>query len=194
MSVFIEQDNQVLIDPELKLIPEFKKIIERDKDRFKKQARAELHFVYLMCDHKSPYVKNTSESERIAKLAKELRFDNGWTPDADLVFAMERYRRLQRTATTDTLESIREGLMTSNKVINILRGQIDEAIKDVDSLAQNPALIEALVDNLDRLIKLGVAVPKIVDTIASMEEKVKKEQSNQTVKLKGGGTKGNYEE
>lgn len=194
MELFVEQDGKILLSPELKQFPEYRKIIERDKDRFKRTANQEFLYLYFMYSFKSPYVHNVDEESRPKKVAQDLKLDKNFKPDADLIYASVRYREHQRTASTETLQTVMEGLFTSNKVIGFLRSQINEAMKDPVSLAQNPAGVVVIVEQLQQLLKLSVDVPKMITTIETLENKVKKEQANTTVKLKGGGDKGSYEE
>ena len=194
MELFKEEDGKVVLDLSIKQIPEFKRLIERDKDRFKKQAQMDLLYVYFTCDYKSPYVKNTPESERKSRVKKELRIPSGWEPDADIIFAQERYKNLQRTATVDTLASVREALLTSNKLLNVLRKQIDEGLSDEAALAQNPAMIVQLTESLNAILVLGQKIPTTVKTIAELETKVKEEQASTKVRQKGGGESGAYEQ
>ena len=190
----MDDEQKVQISPEMRQIPEYRKLIERDKDRNKRLAMQELAFVWFTCNHKSPYVLNTAENERTAKVAKDLRLDVSWKPDADVVYAQARYNLQQKTVSTDTLVSVKEGLFTSNKLITVLRGQIDEALKDVKALASNPQALALAVEQLEHVLKLSIAVPKMIDTITTLEDKIKKEQSNNKVRMKGGGEKGSYED
>ena len=48
MKLFKEENFQVVIETEAKLIPEFKKIIVNDKDRKKRTAHKYLSFIYFM--------------------------------------------------------------------------------------------------------------------------------------------------
>jgi len=50
-----------------------------------------------------------------------------------------------------------------------------------------------VVKSVTQLIDLSEKLPKAIDTISDLEEKVKKEQSNES-RIKGGGTKGIFEE
>jgi hypothetical protein len=192
--MFEELEGRVMVSFELKTIPEFRRIIERDKDRNKRLSTQEFSYIYFMCDYRSPYVKNTPEAERGAKLKKELQLPNSWKEDAELVYAMQRYKLMQKTVSTDTLETVREGLFTANNVINILRGQLDEALKDKDAIRNNPQSVTLMVQQVNDILKLADAVPKTINTIKMLEDKIKAEQLNTSVKLKGGGEKGTYEE
>jgi hypothetical protein len=84
--------------------------------------------------------------------------------------------------------------LSSAKVIDALRIRIDETLADAtDQDAEDPVDIGSVVKSVTQLIDLSEKLPKAIDTISDLEEKVKKEQSNES-RIKGGGTKGIFEE
>ncbi len=199
MSLFTEEEGKVKVSTELKLIPEFRRLIERDKDRFKKQALIDFTFIYFMWDYKSPYMLTTSEKDREAKICKEILQDNGYAPrgDADLIAAVAKYQQLQHTITMKSVNSTREGLFTSTRLIDILRNRLDEVIEreTITPGTLQPQDIEAAVKNLEQLLALGTKLPTTIDVLEKLQDKVKKEQSGkETSKVRGGGEKGDYEE
>ena len=91
MRLFKEDNFNIVIDPEAKIIPEFKKIITSDKDRKKRNAHRELSYIYFMCDYRSPYSIYPKE-ERKQRLIKDLQFNED-TPVTKLVqMGMDKYR------------------------------------------------------------------------------------------------------
>ena len=71
MRLFREEGFKVVVDPELKLVPEFKSILTRDRSVEKKQAMRELSYIYFVYDHKSPYYIYPLE-ERLLRVSKDL--------------------------------------------------------------------------------------------------------------------------
>ena len=69
MRLFKEDNFQVVINPEAKLIPEFKKIITNDKDRKKRNAHKHLAYIYFICDYRSPirYIPKEKENKDFSK-------------------------------------------------------------------------------------------------------------------------------
>ena len=131
MKLFKEDNFQVVINPEAKLIPEFKKIITNDKDRKKRNAYKHLSYIYFMCDYRSPYTIYPEE-ERKQRLIKDLHIDET-CPITNLVESgMDKYNQLQRTPTITNLKAIKEGLLTSAKVIDALNEQISISLELVD--------------------------------------------------------------
>ena len=193
MQLFREENFQVIIDPELKVIPQFKRIITRDRDRKKRAAFKELAYIYFAYDYKSPYFIYP-ETERKTRVRKDLELEPGWMEDSEMKDAIAKYISFLDSPAIKSLISIREGLLSSAKVIDALRIRIDETLADAtDQDAEDPVDIGSVVKSVTQLIDLSEKLPKAIDTISDLEEKVKKEQSNES-RIKGGGTKGIFEE
>ena len=193
MRLFREENFQVIVDPELRTIPQFKRIITRDRDRKKRAAFKELAYIYFVYDYKSPYFIYP-EAERRIRVRKDLELEPGWMEDKEIKEAVAAYISFLDTPAIKSLIAIREGLLSSAKVIDALRMRIDETLADAtDQDAEDPVDIGSVVKSVTQLIELSEKLPKAIDTISDLEEKVKKEQSNES-RIKGGGTKGIFEE
>ena len=193
MQLFREENFQVIIDPELKVIPQFKRIITRDRDRKKRAAFKELAYIYFAYDYKSPYFIYP-ETERKMRVRKDLELEPGWMEDSEMKDAIAKYISFLDSPAIKSLIAIREGLLSSAKVIDALRIRIDETLADAtDQDAEDPVDIGSVVKSVTQLIDLSEKLPRAIDTISDLEEKVKKEQSNES-RIKGGGTKGIFEE
>jgi len=188
MKLFREENFQVVIETEARIIPEFKKIIVNDKDRKKRTAFKYLSFIYFMCDYRSPY-SIYPEAERKRRLLEDLKIDTAITDDVKR--GMDKYNNLQRTPTISALKAIKEGLLTSSKVINALNEQIQIALDTVDGDEDKD--VGSIMRDVKRLLEVSEQLPKAIDTINSLEEKVKKEEANES-KIRGGGTKGLFED
>ncbi len=192
MQLFKEEEYRVIVDPEIKIIKEFKVIWTRDKDRNERNAFNEFAYIYHMNDYKSPY-SIYSEKEREGRILKELGFEASFKPDKDLVSACKKYVKLQQTPTIKSLTAIKEGLLSSAQVINSLRIRIDQALEQDEQDDDEAPDITSIVRSVTQLLDLSEKIPKAIDTITSLEGKVKSEQSNDT-RIKGGGTKGMFED
>ena len=95
---------------------------------------------------------------------------------------------LSKTPTIKSLQSIREGLLTSSRLIDSLRERIDSALTDPDLEDIDP-----VVRSVTRMLEIAEKLPKAIENITTLEEKVKKEESNDT-RIKGGGKKGMFED
>jgi hypothetical protein len=79
-------------------------------------------------------------------------------------------------------------LLTSSRLIDTLRERIESALADPDLED-----IEPVVRSVTRMLEISEKLPKAIENITSLEEKVKKEESNDT-RIKGGGKKGMFED
>lgn len=182
MGLFKYEDNKVVVDIELRLIPEFRALIAYDKDRFKKQALKEFAYIYFMNDYKSPYI-NFSEEDRHKKLIKELELGNDWVVHKTLQSAIDKYIELQETPTVKTLKVTREGLLTASKVISKLKQVIDRSLEDINDDEND---MTDILNNVEKLLKISSELPKTVNTLQQLEKKVKEEQVGDS-KIRGGG-------
>jgi hypothetical protein len=191
MRLFKEENFQVIVEPELRLISEFKRIITRDRDRKKRGAFKELSYIYFVYDYKSPYFIYP-ETERKIRVRKDLELEPGWMEDSEMKDAIKKYISFLDTPAIKSLIAIREGLLSSANVIDALRIRIDQALAETGD-EEEPTDIGSIVKSVTQLIELSEKLPKAIDTISDLEEKVKKEQSNES-RIKGGGSKGIFEE
>ncbi len=186
MELFTIEENRAVIKPELRMIPAFKKLIIRDKDRFKRQALNEFAYIYYMYDYKSPYM-NVSEVDRHSQISKSLNFSLDWKPDEDIKAAIDQYNNFQETPSIKALKSTKEALLNASKVIDVMNQQVSTAMADED----NRDMVTA-IETLDKLLSLSDKLPKTINTIVTLEEKVQKEQ-HENSKVRGGGKTGAYE-
>jgi hypothetical protein len=186
MELFTIEENQVIIKPELRMIPQFKKIITRDKDRYKKQALMEFAYVYYMYDYKSPYM-NISDIDRHAQIVKHLKLGDTWQPDQDIKDAINQYLEFQESPSIKALKSTRNALLNASKVIDVMNATVEQALADED----NRDMVTAM-DTTEKLLTLADKLPKTINTIVTLEEKVQKEQ-HENSKVRGGGKAGAYE-
>jgi hypothetical protein len=182
MRLFIEENQQILINPEVKLIPEFRKIITKDKDRFKKTAMKEFFYIYHMLDHSSPY-SIYGEEEREVRVKKDSGLADSWKKDTDVSSAIKKYIKLTETPTIRSVKTIKESLLTSSKVIGIMQNDIEDSLK---KMKDDPTVIDDIITRVEKLLGLSEKLPKAIESLTTLEEKVKAEQSKDS-KLKGGG-------
>ena len=187
MRLFREENFKVVVDTELKLIPEFKALITRDRTSDKKQALKEFGYIYFNYDHKSPYYIYP-EDERHLRVSTDTGLGDDYQPDDKVKIAIKKYLELSRTPTVKSLASIREGLLTSSRLIDSLRQRIDDALTDPDLEDIDP-----VVRSVTRMLEISEKLPKAIENITTLEEKIKKEESNDT-RIKGGGKKGMFED
>jgi hypothetical protein len=181
MGLFKYEDHKVVVDLELKLIPEFKKLIANDKDRFKKNVIKDFAYIYFMYDYKSPYVIY-SEDDRHDKLVKELELGD-FKVTRLLQDAIDKYLELQETPTLKSLTATRDGLLTASKVISKLQKVINNKLEAIDDENND---MEEILSNVEKLLKISSELPKAVNTVQQLEKRVKEEQVGES-KIRGGG-------
>ena len=103
----------ITLKPESLMVPEFKKLWDRDKSDTKKKAINEISYVVFLCNKsdKNPY-KNYSEVDRSVMLQKDFSIKE---VDSDIELAIEKYKKLNTTryervvnAALDSLEDIED--------------------------------------------------------------------------------------
>lgn len=199
MELIIYDEEKQIAKPsnEARQIEAFKKLITRDKGskgdndgRKKYQALKEFAYIRFMEHPLSPF-KNTHKDERHAEIVKFLAADIAEN-DMEILTARGVYRKMLETSTVRTLNSIKEGLLTANKLIEKLSQEVEKILNKEDepiTLAE----IKTANDLLDSLLDKANKVPKTIQTIESLEEKVKKEQSTR-IRVKGEGDINPFEE
>ena len=192
MGIFIEENHKIIIAPEIKLIPQIADLISRDKGKDKRESFKELSYVYFVTDYKSPYYIYPRD-ERRQRVKIELGFDPDWNPDQLLESVIFKYDEMQKTPSISTLVAIRESLMTSTKVIEALRTRIEDRLikfntpSETEDAPDELEDITNIVSAVSSLLVLADKLPKAISTMTDLEEKVKKEQSDDR-KIRGGGS------
>lgn len=163
MGLFIENSKGLVdIAPEARTIKQFKKIITRDKDRFKKRALSELAFIYFYADTKSEFNKNfVDEDSRAIEIKASLDdLEDGWKIDKDIRDAIDLYIKMNTTVATRALEFQR---------------------KNIDALLTNINTLSASADanDLSKVAKISLDVPAILESLKKIEEIVKGEQATE---------------
>ena len=190
MSLFKTQGFEVVVDPELRVIKEFRDLIAEDKDRNKKKALMWLAYIYHMYDYKSPYQLYDTK-ERHVKVCKDVSLDPDFKPSARHTAAINKYIELRTTPTVKTLVTTRQALTSAEKAINALTNKIETLL--VDNEDEERDTVSEAVKNVTKLLEIAERLPKMADIIANLEDKVKKEQGGES-RLRGGGTKGMFED
>ncbi len=211
MNIFVYNPSTFLVELDKNLIAsvkEFKALITRDKGikgdvqaRLKLQATREFTFIYHYCDYRSLFINYTEKDRREqalknAELDPKLKIEK----DEELVAAIEVYIALQETPALKMLNSLKEGLHTSRKVVDKVREDLE---KTLDNMSLDEIKVEVdgrgkqiIVDPVDRivtrltsLINISNTLPKTLTTIEELELKVKTQLAD-APQLRGKANKG----
>lgn len=192
MQFFREENHRVVVDLEIKTVKEFRELIAKDKDRNKREATMWFSYLYFMVDYRSPFIIYPEE-ERTQRVCKMLDVDplSAWAKPVRDAYADAKaaYLEMRETATVKSLNSIKQGLMSSSRVIDMLTNNINDKLVEGDI---EPEDIDIVVKNVTKLLELSEKLPKAINTVKSLEEAVKTEQANDS-KIRGGGAAGAFE-
>ncbi len=190
MKLFVMEGFVVRVDPELRVIKEFRELIAEDKNREKVNATSWFGYIYHFCDYKSPY-QMYEEKERHIRILKDLKLEPTFKLSARMKAAMGKYQELQDTPATRTLKTTREALQASERGIKAINRKIDEYLSPDDDNESD--MTGEAVKLIGKLLELAEKLPAVVKTVGDLEERVKQEQAAET-KLRGGGSKGLFED
>lgn len=143
----------ITIKPESLVVPEFRKIWERDKTKDKKRAFNEISYVVFLHNKsdKNPY-KNYSEIDRETMLKKDFSIES---VDSLMSEAIEKYKKLKVTryervvnAALDSLEDI-EGYYLSIKEQDKTKFDINEYLGSMEKLGKAVKSLRELEKQLE---------------------------------------------
>lgn len=160
-------------------VPIFKKIWKRDRSRNKEKAFREISYIVHLCDYNSPY-EAYHPDQKIGALKKDLFNDNKWKPDKLIENGIIKYKELQETVTLRLLKAAKSAADKLADFFNTV---------DLKQLDKEGKPVYTASDITRNLKEIG----NVVKSLDVLEKQVQKEQLD-TVKLRGGGEKGMYED
>jgi predicted RNA-binding protein with EMAP domain len=180
MKLFVLNERYELeIDPIAYTLKPFKVIWDRDKSINKKQAQAELAYIYYMVDFKSDFFEISDLEERAEQIVQNLGL-NIDTTDSILDEAIQFYADRTKTKLIYLLED-------AYGAVDKLRGYFKEV--DLTMVDGNGKIVHDSTKLLNNIGNLN----KVVEGIKALEYQVKKEQQIDS-KLRGGKEKGAFED
>ena len=146
-KLFDIQNGNVVINPTVIWIPEFKKIWDRDRSKTKEKASREISYIVFLHSFQSPYQAYT-EKDRESKILQDYFKDSpDWKPDEDVKAAIKKYNELQDSAALRLLR-------TSKKALEKIEEFMDSAApEDVDKIVKNTKELGNIMHSLDNLEK-----------------------------------------
>jgi hypothetical protein len=168
----------VIMNPTILWIPEFKAIWDRDKSKHKGQAVKEISYIVFLYSFKSPYLAY-SERDRKVKILRDYFGETEWEPDEIVTKAIKRYNELQETATTRLLNA---SLRLCDKVTEYF-DSID--LNEKDRMGKPVYALNEVVKNMKD-------VGPVVKSLESLKEQVLKEQMDKSI-IRGGTDIGLFE-
>lgn len=205
MGLFRVENGLLVIDKdEVRAIPEFKTILERDRGskgdadgRKKFKAFKEFFYIYWMADFESWISRGGySEKEKHKLAVKEALLEEDWKADIDIKLAIEKYSKtqLEMLPALGTLNTILTGLKAVDKVSKNIINNIDATIEFHESNRKKKAesgepmnvgddLIMAtnLVAQLKQLLDISNKVPTTIKVLQEIEDRLAKEKSGANI-------------
>lgn len=203
---------------ECRAIPEFRKLVERDRGgkikgdndgRKKYVAFAEFFYIYLVHNPKSIY-RNLDIDRRREKAQEEAGLPDDWVIDKHITKAEEKYlESLDYSALYHSYLSANRSLFALGDDMELLhnhREKLRLKIDDIQSKIANEEDDEKLADLLkkentyinelinlgDKIHKLIGKLPESLNIVEGINKKIVEEQTNQA-QVTGGGSLNNRE-
>lgn len=167
MKIFQLENNSISIEPEILLIPEFKKIYDKDKTKTKEKSFNTFEYIYFVNDWNSPYRVYTDIDDRKRKVKKDYIKEKDWTEDVDVKAALDKYNELSKTP---IMRLIEDAYVMVDKLRSYFL-QVD--FNRVDKMGKK---IDKATEGMSNLEKLG----KVVESLKRLEEMAAKEKLEKT--------------
>lgn len=200
MKIFNIKDGELIIEPEILTIEEFKKIWDWDRAASKSYAMKELAVVYHMADMNSPYA-NYPEDRRFELIRKDI-LKNDTRLVLRLKEAIAKYKELNETPAEKSIKELRETLESMRNIVTVFRANIEAKLKDKDldeiiQVNRNGTVVtklNILSSNLRDLIDSAIKIPKVIEQLAELELKVQLEKAADSGRVRGNKEVGMYED
>jgi len=168
----------VIMNPTILWIPEFKEIWDRDKSKHKAKAVKEISYIVFLYSFKSPYLAY-NEKDRKIKILQDYFDDLEWKPDDVVNKAIKRYNELQETATT--------------RLLNASLRLCDKVTEYFDSIDFNEKdKMGKPIHSLNEVVRNMKDVGPVVKSLESLKDQVLREQMDKNV-IRGGTDIGLFE-
>ena len=202
----VTEDLELEILPEILEIPEFKAVIRRLKKckgdldgRLKLVAKKELAYIYHMASAEGPYF-SYPPLERHQRLVNDLFEDPKWKADEEVLTAIERFKELDQTPASKTINTIINALHKSNRIIDTLIEEIEKNMDEkkyeqgvTNKQGQTVTGVEIMLGDIQALLKVANEIPKSIDVYEKLQEKILKEKQVAASKFRGGAEVSDFE-
>lgn len=168
------------IEPEALKIKAFADLIAGSS---KDHGEKKLAYIYLLEHPLSPF-QDIAPDKREEEIKKALNLK--LSPlDKDMIEARAFFRSVIETADSKTVSSIRDGLFATAKLIDRTSELVDVILQDIDPAkfkdkkhrADAVKELKDANDLLDSVLDKSAKVPKTVEMLDSLQEKLKKKMS-----------------
>ncbi len=177
MKVFELQNGFPTITVEALMIPEFKKIWDRDKSKDKIKAYPELQYIFFSGHFKSLYLAFDPKT-REERLVDDFIKIKNWKPDQAIIDAISKYKEFQNTATMRFLQANQDAMESLTDYYSSIDWD------ELDATGKKPKY------DISKVSSSVKQAGDIINNIEKLKEKVAKEESLSKDRARGQGTGG----
>lgn len=163
MKLITIENYDVKISDEALLVKPFRKLWNQDRSQRKEQFYKQMSIIYFCYSPSSNYAYIVDEEDRLKEVLAQEGISN-FKPSSDFKEAVEAYKKLNKTASTELLEDTR-----------IIIDKMRKALKKVDFDSDD----KAFVDTINTVTSVVSKIPKLVKELTEAEKAVAKELEEQ---------------
>lgn len=214
-DIFTQDSNGLLVINKdyVRGLSPFKTILERDQgsegdSQGRKKAFAFKEFMYIyIVGSMFSYANKAGYNDKQLHEAgiKEAKLDLKYKPDAEVKAAIERYKEIQLEMfpALKLLNSVYRGLKIGENVITSLTKTMEATLELQEEVAKKKAELgepidiaqqmlttQGLMEQLTQILKLAKQIPDTVETVGSLQDRLKKEMAGDNI-ARGGKKTGN---
>lgn len=197
LELFLLENNQPVLNPVLLTIPQFSRIIRRDRGsdgdaqgKRKAFASMEIAAVFWLGYYNSPIFQN-EESEYITKVISYTGLPSSWEPDELVMQAVDFWKaEIDKNAALEELNELRGLFKTGKKVIKASTIYLESQLEAIavnqmstNTSGQQVYAIDECMNVLEKVQKIVKTIPESVAQIKKIEDTIK---SNESVRGKAG--------
>lgn len=165
MNLFQFKENKVVFSPQALALKPFKALWTRDRDKNKKNAFAELAYVYYFCDYASDYSKHTDEAARHSQIMTVIDLPKDWKPDTKVLDAIALYKEGQKSLAIDSLHAARVAVVkVNNYLVTVDLGELDKNGKPIHKVKDIDDSVGKIFTRLEQLNKVEAEVKKQIES------------------------------
>jgi len=144
-------NGKVIMNPTALWLPQFKKIWDRDKSKYKGRAVNEISYIVFRYGFHSPY-SAYSEDEMERKILEDFFPEEpNWKPDEDLQIAIKRYRELQDSVALRALRAAKVGLDKAAEYFqNVSYEKAGEILRNAKELGPTVKSLDILTKQVEK--------------------------------------------
>lgn len=177
----INENNEVIVEPQTWLLKPFKAIYDRDKSKDKFIAKKEIAYIWFFTDYKSDFNILDDDEAKYKEIKAALELPDTWKADKIILTAISYYADYSKTEASILLEKARKAV---RKISTYLEDLDLTATDKSGKMVHNPKIIADLIR----------IVPTLAESLIEAEKKVQEELDELGGAMKGSKEKSTYDD